>query len=682
MQFMHTVSKVLLCLWMAGASAAGHAQSASTPFSTPGQFAVSPSGAATYRIPIEVPPGVAGMAPKLELVYNSQGGNGLLGMGWSLSGLSAISRCPRTMASDGVRGSINFDANDRFCLDGQRLILVSGTYGAAGSEYRTELESFSQIAAVGSAGSGPASFVVKTKGGLTIEYGNTEDSRIEAVKAAGSVATWPTGTVQVWAQNKITDVKGNYLTVSYSEDSAKGSYMPSRIDYTGNASSSPAVVPGFTVNFVPFGRDRLDLVTRYQGGATFANNQRLAKILTHAGIRLIKEYRLDYAEQASAVDRSHLTAVTECDGDGVCLPSTYFRWGGRSASALSPGTFGLNGQYGVSQGWRDSSTYPRHLVDMNGDGLPDVVGFAASGVYVALNEGGRFAGPTFWLSNQYGVNQGWQNDSTYPRHLVDMNGDGLPDVVGFGEVGASVAVNKRSVLDDLVVNVTFAARESYVSYAALVVENVYTKDAGSNKAEYPKVDVQGAQYVVSKVEQSDGVGGVRVVQYSYGGLKAELGTGRGLLGFRWVKSMDQGTGIEDHTEYRQDFPYTGQVAKSETRLAGAGNAGLLKRVSNTYRCVNPATNATCVQAAGNRYFTHPSQSVEEAWDLNGAALPTVSSAHQYSQSPQWGDPTQITVGTSDGASQTTNNEYWPAQTGSGQWISGRLKRSTVTSTKP
>ncbi len=137
--------------------------------STPGEFAVSPSGAATYTIPIQVPPGIAGMAPKLALVYNSQSGNGLFGMGWSLSGLSAITRCPRTRAQDGMIGGVNFDANDRYCLDGQRLVLVSGTYGAAGSEYRTERESFSKIVANGTAGNGPASFTVKTKAGLTLE---------------------------------------------------------------------------------------------------------------------------------------------------------------------------------------------------------------------------------------------------------------------------------------------------------------------------------------------------------------------------------------------------------------------------------------------------------------------------------------------------------------------------------
>jgi hypothetical protein len=76
---------------------------------------------------------------------HSQGRNGLLGLGWHLEGLPSIGRCPRTIAQDGVRGSINYDANDRFCLDGQRLVAISGTYGADGTEYRTEIESFSKV---------------------------------------------------------------------------------------------------------------------------------------------------------------------------------------------------------------------------------------------------------------------------------------------------------------------------------------------------------------------------------------------------------------------------------------------------------------------------------------------------------------------------------------------------------
>ena len=92
---------------------------------TPGSFNVSESGAACYSIPIAVPPGIAGMEPKLALVYNSQAGNGMLGMGWFMSGLSFIHRCPQTKAQDDFRGGVNHNMDDRFCLDGQRLMLVT-----------------------------------------------------------------------------------------------------------------------------------------------------------------------------------------------------------------------------------------------------------------------------------------------------------------------------------------------------------------------------------------------------------------------------------------------------------------------------------------------------------------------------------------------------------------------------
>jgi hypothetical protein len=77
-------------------------------------------------------------------------------------------------STDGTKGGVNYDSNDRYCIDGQRLIATAGTNGQASSEYHTEIEGFSKIKFTGN------HWTVKTKSGQTFEYGNTDDSKIEA----------------------------------------------------------------------------------------------------------------------------------------------------------------------------------------------------------------------------------------------------------------------------------------------------------------------------------------------------------------------------------------------------------------------------------------------------------------------------------------------------------------------
>ena len=92
-------------------------------------------------------------------------------------------------------------------------------------------------------------------------------------------------------------------------------------------------------------------------------------------------------------------------------------------------------------GWRVES-HPRTLVDVSGDGLPDVVGFANAGVAVGVNTGTGFKTAELWSSN-FGNGDaagGWRVES-HPRTLVDVSGDGLPDVVGFANDGVAVGVN-------------------------------------------------------------------------------------------------------------------------------------------------------------------------------------------------------------------------------------------------
>ena len=136
----------------------------------PGVIDVSPMGATTYTIPIEVVPGVQGMQPNLSIVYNSMGGMGLLGMQWNLAGISSITRCgqnPYYYRDNGLT-AIQFDSSDRYSLDGNRLMMI----GQQSSEYATEVDNFSRIF-VHNPQFSDHHFIAYTDDGSIIEYGKT-----------------------------------------------------------------------------------------------------------------------------------------------------------------------------------------------------------------------------------------------------------------------------------------------------------------------------------------------------------------------------------------------------------------------------------------------------------------------------------------------------------------------------
>lgn len=214
---------VLTAIAMAGLLTVGPAPAATGR--TPGAVTVSQNGSAQYQIALALPAGRRGLTPQLGLVYDSNGSRGVAGLGWSLAGASIISRCEKTVAQDGVAQGVRNQTTDGYCLDGNRLRLVGGTYGAAGSTYRTELNSFSRITAVGSAGNGPASFRVETRDGLVHYYGYTADSRIESLGQS---------TARAWAVNRIEDRQHNSITFSWGEDTSNGAVRLEAVRYTGS----------------------------------------------------------------------------------------------------------------------------------------------------------------------------------------------------------------------------------------------------------------------------------------------------------------------------------------------------------------------------------------------------------------------------------------------------------------
>jgi hypothetical protein len=370
----------------------------------PGQVAVSPSGAATYNIPIALPPGTAGVMPTLALDYNSQRGNGLLGVGWALAGLPSISRCPRTMAQDGASGGVNYDANDRFCMDGQRLV----AYGSDGTEYRTEIDTLSKIISHGTAGSGPAWFEVHTKAGQILEFGNTTDSRILAQGKASA---------QVWAVNKVSDTKHNYFAVTYINDTTNGQFYPSHIDYTGNSAATTA--PYNSVQFVYASRP--DVTPHYQAGSLQRATVRLSDVKTYSGSTLVGDYKLAY-QQSASTGRSEVANITLCAGDGSCLPPTSF--------GMTPGGDGsfAGADRIVPNGWNFGSPPSSHYTpitgDFNGDGKTDFLLLYGTTQFVFMSQGdGSFIatdGPNVW-------DFGTPPSSLYMPITGDFNGDGKTD---------------------------------------------------------------------------------------------------------------------------------------------------------------------------------------------------------------------------------------------------------------
>jgi len=381
-----------------------------------GSASVSPSGSASYEMPIKLTPGTGGMVPQLSIVYNSQGSDGLLGMGVSISGLSTISRCPKNLFNDWTVSPVKLDATDPFVLDGNRLILISGYYGADGSEYRTENNSFVRVKAVGNANGGPNRFMVWTKSGLIQEYGNTADSKIEASGKANVV---------YWLLNKVTDTKGNYYTITYVEDWVNGEYRPSRIDYTGNATASPVLNPYCSVRFTYGSRSVANKI--YLAGSKSQVSYILQSIKVYNQENVVKEYQLNYTNTYT-FDKYFLQSVTEIGQNGDRYNPTTFDWF-------------VNNNYQHSEQIYDNTGAATMYVnkadivvgDFNGDGQTDFISTPQAGA--------SFTGLRLFLANASGTKCNYTGTSPLETgflklYVGDFNGDGKMDIIQCRKIGS------------------------------------------------------------------------------------------------------------------------------------------------------------------------------------------------------------------------------------------------------
>ena len=283
-----------------------------------GTFGTTSTGEATYSLPLVTVPGRASVEPQLALTYSSAGDDGVVGVGFSLAGLSSIARCAGNLADDGEIRGVRYDANDKLCLDGKRLVPVGQQPGLV--EYRTLPDTFTKVVGhypVGKEATESAiSFEAHLPSGLVIEYGARESERPLAKN----------GAPRAWLSTKVHDGRGNAMSYTYcfaDEDGYAAEVALDEIRYT-SFEGAPAQEPSRAVKFVYGIKDAADLRILYSGGMALQRSLRLDEIeMLGPADALVRRYGLTY-ELGPTTQRTRLTEIEECAGDGVCKPPTRF----------------------------------------------------------------------------------------------------------------------------------------------------------------------------------------------------------------------------------------------------------------------------------------------------------------------------------------------------------------------
>ncbi len=376
---------------------------------TAGEFNVS-NGNASYTLPIKVAPGRGSMQPDVALSYNSAAGNGIMGVGWNLSAVSAISRCPANLAQDGFISDITFGDKSRYCLDGERLIPVSGANGAVGTEYRTEIDGYSRIRSVGGSANNPAYFVVDTKAGHTMTFGLGSNAALAF--AQGRL---------VWSVSEVNDTTGN---------------NPIKFRYFIDGNQQHLKSVNYSNGEILIGYEsREDILSHEQSGRTIKTERRVRNLTVYSYGKQVRVYTV-YYKQLGLSKLSVIDKILECGSQNQCFNSIELEW-----------TEGANT-------WQFTPEYtpPFHIaadgigdlgarfVDVNGDGLVDMVyhrwvnsSTQQKGAYINTGSGWRAAPeytPPFHI-----VADGLGD---LGARFVDVNGDGLVDMVYHRWINGSI----------------------------------------------------------------------------------------------------------------------------------------------------------------------------------------------------------------------------------------------------
>lgn len=381
-------------------------------------------GSATFRIPLETPGGRAGMVPEVALAYASDGGSGLVGRGFDLRAGGAITIDTRMRLP-------TYTLEDTFLLDGEKLEPVVGqlpppSERSAEIQYQArsnkKFERITRKRAV-------------IDGIETTYWTVTDTSGRRRVYGLGAGWTGPEAAKKYeWKLSREIDAHGNTIDYEYENYTDEKYAYLSRVSYTGYAKGEIAASsdePGLFSVDLKWTETRMDTRSSARGLFLQRIRRELRSVSMNCAGSAVWSYEFDYAHNENRhlvlraikkmVDRKEFWKYGfEYNGAGATPPDEAvivdgfddpIDWaipdhGGRTLSRTGSSGGGASlylglkfyvpyvfGRYviasiGASVGVQTTASGTKMtMLDVDGDGLSDMVWQSDAGVHYARNEG-------------------------------------------------------------------------------------------------------------------------------------------------------------------------------------------------------------------------------------------------------------------------------------------------------
>lgn len=287
----------------------GHSSFAQNFTDTKGELQISTSGTAVYTLPIAIPPSIKNVAPVINLVYSSGIRGGIAGQGWSINSISAVSRIATRRDIDGFVDGVDFDANDKLALDGQRLLIKTGTYWANGSTYETEYKSNTKIE-------------LKIEGTTTYFIVTAPDGSRSWYGSKGSGSLQNSVSVNSWYIVRFEDVYGNFIDYNYKTvtyNSTNQLYIDT-IVFSGNTIAGIAAQDKIAFNYEAAKRIERD----YLKGVPIYATQILKSVQVYANNSIFRTYKLTHLVDDLGYER--VASVQEINSQNEVSNSVVFEY--------------------------------------------------------------------------------------------------------------------------------------------------------------------------------------------------------------------------------------------------------------------------------------------------------------------------------------------------------------------